>query len=216
MPHGTPVLIGGQTFQVSQGFGEVLTAFGPHLAVDIAAPAGTPVEALLGGRVRRVFTEPVGGLQVELEEPGGGRVLFAHLSEARVRAGEPVAPNTLIGLSGRSGEAVTGEHLHVARFSAGGAAIDPLPLLLGGDREPAEPPQEPEPPPFGGFIKPITLPRPPTPVEAGQGARKLVEGAAQGIASGVQGLVANVAVGGAVLAVIVVLGFLGLRRVLEA
>jgi murein DD-endopeptidase MepM/ murein hydrolase activator NlpD len=87
-------------------------------AVDIAVPKGTPVYAVVGGKVTRAGKLPGNlgarftGLRVQL----GDEEWFGHLSRLVVRAGQTVAPGQLIGYSG---EANGVEHLHYARRTGG-------------------------------------------------------------------------------------------------
>ena len=106
-----------------------------HRGVDIAAPAGTPVAAMLFGRVAAVGESGSLGHFIRIDHGGGVEVLYAHCSRvlaaegAVVRAGETVA---FVGSTGRS----TGAHLHV-QVSAAGTVFGPgrlVPLTrYGGD-----------------------------------------------------------------------------------
>ena len=106
-----------------------------HRGVDIAAPAGTPVAAMLFGRVAAVGESGSLGHFIRIDHGDGVEVLYAHCSRvlaaegAVVRAGETVA---LVGSTGRS----TGAHLHV-QVSAAGTVFGPgrlVPLTrYGGD-----------------------------------------------------------------------------------
>lgn len=109
-----------------------------HRGVDIAAPAGTPVAAMLFGRVAAVGESGSLGHFIRIDHGDGVEVLYAHCSRvlaaegAVVRAGETVA---LVGSTGRS----TGAHLHV-QVSAAGTVFGParlVPLIrYGGDAAP--------------------------------------------------------------------------------
>lgn len=109
-----------------------------HRGVDIAAPEGTPVAAMLFGRVAAVGESGSLGHFIRIDHGDGVEVLYAHCSRvlaaegAVVRAGETVA---LVGSTGRS----TGAHLHV-QVSAAGTVFGPgrlVPLTrYGGDAAP--------------------------------------------------------------------------------
>lgn len=109
-----------------------------HRGVDIAAPEGTPVAAMLFGRVAAVGESGSLGHFIRIDHGDGVEVLYAHCSRvlaaegAVVRAGETVA---LVGSTGRS----TGAHLHV-QVSAAGTVFGPgrlVPLIrYGGDAAP--------------------------------------------------------------------------------
>lgn len=125
----------GERFPITLGFGEVVpetAAYGPHTGIDVGAPLGSGLDALLGGTVTAVRTEKLGGLEVQVTAPTGESVLFAHLSEAAVAPGDVVSPGTFIGYTGASGSAVTGPHVHIETRSAAGALVDPL-SILGSD-----------------------------------------------------------------------------------
>ncbi len=89
--------------------GGVLSA--PHLGVDLAVPAGTPVIAAANGRV--VLAEPlkVRGNAVVIDHGLGVYTAYYHLSEVRVRPGQEVRAGDLVGMVGSTGLA-TGPHLH--------------------------------------------------------------------------------------------------------
>lgn len=109
-----------------------------HRGVDIAAPAGTPVAAMLFGRVAAVGESDSLGRFIRIDHGDGVEVLYAHCSRVLaaegtvVRAGETVA---LVGSTGRS----TGAHLHV-QISAAGTVFGParlVPLIrYGGETAP--------------------------------------------------------------------------------
>ena len=98
-----------------------------HEGLDYAVPAGTPVAALNSGTVllaRALFFE---GNCVVLDHGQGLLTLYLHLSEFKVREGDPVMGGQVIGLSGGTGRA-TGPHLHIAvRWQ--GVYVDPAALL---------------------------------------------------------------------------------------
>jgi len=100
----------------------------PHLALDIAAPEGAPVQAPAAGVVR--LAEPdlffTGGTII-LDHGHGVMTLYAHLSAIDVAVGQRLAAGAPIGRVGRTGR-VTGPHLHFALFWRG-IALDPAGLL---------------------------------------------------------------------------------------
>lgn len=102
---------------------------GLHHGVDIAVPEGTPIQAMRRGKVLRAGWASGYGWMVMLDHGGGVYSLYAHLSEVRVKEGERVGNRTVIGLSGRSGNA-SGPHLHFEIWRHGWPE-DPVPLLGG-------------------------------------------------------------------------------------
>jgi murein DD-endopeptidase MepM/ murein hydrolase activator NlpD len=84
-----------------------------HQGLDYAVPPGTPVRAINGGVVilaREMFFE---GNCVVIDHGQGLLSLYLHLSEFRVKEGEPVQSGQIVAASGGSGRA-TGPHLHLA------------------------------------------------------------------------------------------------------
>ena len=102
-----------------------------HAGQDLVAPAGTPVLAMLPGRV--VLAEPIDGygLTVVLDHGRGWQSLYAHLQSANVRQGDFLTAASTLGLVGQSGRA-SGPHLHVELRQRQGEqmlALDPTPVL---------------------------------------------------------------------------------------
>ena len=104
-----------------------------HEGIDIFAKRGTPVLSSTEGLVLRVGTNHLGGLVVWVLGPGGQRHYYAHLERyGDVHAGMRVAPGSVVGYVGNTGNAAgTPPHLHYGIYTAGGA-INPYPLLRPG------------------------------------------------------------------------------------
>lgn len=100
-----------------------------HTGIDIALPYGTPVAATGDGLVVGSGWQPGFGWSVLVQHAEGYHTLFAHLSETAVRVGDVVAPGSLLGLSGSSGNS-TGPHLHYEIWKDG-RLLDPRPLMDG-------------------------------------------------------------------------------------
>ncbi len=83
-----------------------------HRGLDLAAPEGTEVVSVAGGRV--VFSGEQGsyGKTVIVEDSRGNRVRYAHLKEVHVREGEEVQRGQRLGEVGSTGRS-TGPHLHL-------------------------------------------------------------------------------------------------------
>lgn len=98
----------------------------PHLGVDFAAPAGTPVRAIGAGVVRFSGRQNGFGNHVEIDHGGGFVSAYSHLRNIAtgVADGHPVARGQLLGWVGQTGLA-TGPHLHFAIFDDG-EYVDPL------------------------------------------------------------------------------------------
>ncbi|HEY0011052.1 MAG TPA: M23 family metallopeptidase [Candidatus Paceibacterota bacterium] len=89
-------------------------------AVDIAAPAGTPIYASAAGRITVAKTD--GGYNsgwgnyLKISHGNGAQTLYAHMSRVVVASGS-VAKGQLIGYVGSTGES-TGNHLHFEVYGA--------------------------------------------------------------------------------------------------
>jgi murein DD-endopeptidase MepM/ murein hydrolase activator NlpD len=82
-----------------------------HAGLDMAAPVGTPIRAPGSGVVLTAGKAGGYGNMVQIDHGSGLVTRFAHLSEIKVAAGQPVSIGTLIGLMGSTGMS-TGSHLH--------------------------------------------------------------------------------------------------------
>jgi murein DD-endopeptidase MepM/ murein hydrolase activator NlpD len=83
----------------------------PHMALDIAAPAGAPIVAPAGGVVRMAKMLFLTGNTVLLDHGYGLFTSYAHLSRLDVTVGQQVAQGQSLGAVGATGR-VTGPHLH--------------------------------------------------------------------------------------------------------
>lgn len=90
----------------------VLKKVKPHLGIDYAAPAGTPVWAPADGVVLSTTRDRRNGRKVVLRHPNGYTTYFLHLSRFAkgVRKGQKVKQKQVIGYVGSSGLS-TGPHL---------------------------------------------------------------------------------------------------------
>ena len=98
-----------------------------HTGVDFLSGTGAPIRASNHGIV--ALAEPLyfTGNTVIVDYGDGLYSLFAHLSEFRVKEGDQVLPDTIVGLVGATGR-VTGPHLHwTVRLH--GARVDPTSLV---------------------------------------------------------------------------------------
>ena len=113
-----------------------------HDAIDIMAPAGTPVLAVADGKVEKLFTSERGGLTLYQFDPQGKvAYYYAHLQGYADGLAEqqPLKRGQVIGYVGSTGNASPdGPHLHFAVFILGperrwseGTAVNPYPLLTG-------------------------------------------------------------------------------------
>lgn len=84
----------------------------PHLGLDMAVPAGTPIHAPAAGIV--TFAEPdlvLTGGTVLIDHGFGLSSSFLHMSRLDVKVGQHITPGKVIGAAGMTGRA-TGPHVH--------------------------------------------------------------------------------------------------------
>ena len=84
----------------------------PHTGQDYTAPAGTPVKAIAGGRVRLVGDFYYSGLTLFIDHGAGLVSVYMHLEKILVAESESVTAGQIIGRVGSTGRA-TGPHLHL-------------------------------------------------------------------------------------------------------
>jgi len=116
----------------------ILGGVRPHLAIDYAAPVGTPVRAVADGVVLRAGWNGGNGIQVHLRHRSGYETVYNHLSRVAsgIRAGVRVTQRQIVGLVGATGLA-TGPHLDY-RVSKDGHFVNPLSeKFIPGDPIPA-------------------------------------------------------------------------------
>ena len=92
----------------------------PHLAIDYAAPAGSPVVAIGRGTVAFVGWRGGYGKVVDIRHTGNYLSRYAHFSRfaSKLRKGQAVDAGDVIGYVGQTGHA-TGPHLHFEFLRAG-------------------------------------------------------------------------------------------------
>ena len=107
----------------------------PHLAIDYAAPAGTPVVAIGGGKVEFIGRRNGYGNVVDVRHAGNYMSRYAHFSRfaANLRKGQSVDAGDVIGFVGQTGHA-TGPHLHF-EFLRGGTKVNFLNLRIPKEQQ---------------------------------------------------------------------------------
>ncbi|MFC4452808.1 M23 family metallopeptidase [Deinococcus sonorensis] len=109
-----------------------------HAGQDIFARRGTPVRSATDGLVWMIGSSERGGKWVYVLGAGGRRYYYAHLDTvAKLREGQRVTTQTVLGTVGNTGDAeTTPSHLHFGvfeRYRPDGPcrfpALNPLPLL---------------------------------------------------------------------------------------
>lgn len=107
---------------------------GTHRGLDIAAPLGDKVYAVIEGTVKKsYYSSSSYGNVIFIEHPNGYETVYAHLSKRSVKEGDLVERGQIIGDIGSTGRS-TGPHLHFEVHngewnSARNNAINPLAIL---------------------------------------------------------------------------------------
>ncbi|HVV94265.1 MAG TPA: LysM peptidoglycan-binding domain-containing M23 family metallopeptidase [Hyphomicrobiales bacterium] len=111
--------------------GRIISGFGPkpngstNDGINLAVPAGTPVQAAASGVVAYAGNELKGyGDLVLIRHPGGWVTAYAHNSEILVKKGQEVRRGEVIAKSGKTG-AVDAPQLHF-ELRRGATPVDPL------------------------------------------------------------------------------------------
>jgi murein DD-endopeptidase MepM/ murein hydrolase activator NlpD len=113
-----------------------------HHAIDIMAPAGTPVLAAADGKIEKLFLSRLGGNTIYERSVDGGTVYYyAHLDRyaPALVEGQPVKAGQAIAVVGSTGDAdPSAPHLHfeIHRMAPGegwwqGEEMNPHPVLTG-------------------------------------------------------------------------------------
>lgn len=98
-----------------------------HTGIDLAAPIGTPVKAVLDGRIATTGYSTVFGNYIIITHDAGFQTLYGHLSAIGVTRGQWVSQGGIIGKVGNTGYS-TGSHLHLSLYK-NGKMVDPLSVL---------------------------------------------------------------------------------------
>ncbi len=112
----------------------VLGIIRPHLAIDYAAPPGTPVYAAADGTVREAGWDNNYGNHIEIAHGGTFTTCYGHLAtiSSGIHHGTHVTQGQMIGTVGATGLA-TGPHLDY-RMKKNGSAVNPLTVNLPSKR----------------------------------------------------------------------------------
>lgn len=139
---GQAIALGGFVFPVGAPFNFASTFGAPrmvgtkyehtHQGNDIFATGGTPLYATARGVIARKAVAVLGGNKLWLVAADGTQYYYAHLSSYAdgIEDGTIVEAGQVLGYVGDTGNARgTPPHLHFEIHPAGGAAIDPYPIL---------------------------------------------------------------------------------------
>ncbi len=106
-----------------------------HTGIDFRAGYGTPIRAVLPGRVLYAGnSRDWAGNHVAVQHADGTTTMYAHMSSMAVSAGQVVTAGAVIGHVGATGRAF-GAHLHFELYPAGVRygdvykSVDPQPWL---------------------------------------------------------------------------------------
>ena len=107
----------------------------PHLAIDYAAPSGTPVVSIGRGKVEFIGQRNGYGNVVDVRHSGSYMSRYAHFSRfaANLRKGQSVDAGDVIGFVGQTGH-TTGPHLHF-EFLRGATKINFLNLRIPKEQQ---------------------------------------------------------------------------------
>lgn len=132
--------------RITSGFGKrkapTAGASTNHQAIDIAAPAGTPIRAQAAGRVISAKDEGAAGLVVRVDYGNGVVASYAHMQGFNVKEGDAVKPGQTLGGVGSTGRS-TGPHVHYT-IRVNGVKVDPTKFAgevgrpSGGARSPTQ------------------------------------------------------------------------------
>lgn len=98
-----------------------------HTAIDISAPAGTPVQVVKSGKVTKSELSDTYGNVIVVTHPDGTSTMYAHLQKRLVLYGDTVVQGQIIGKVGNTGRC-NGYHLHFA-YMEGSEYKDPIKQL---------------------------------------------------------------------------------------
>ena len=98
-----------------------------HTGIDLITGRSDEVRAAKVGKVVLARSYQDYGNTVIIRHERGIETLYAHLAELRVREGQDVDLNTVLGLVGNTGSS-TGKHLHF-EVSVGGYPVDPQKVI---------------------------------------------------------------------------------------
>ena len=98
-----------------------------HEGVDMLAPMGTPIYAVVSGSVN-FRQNRLGGNAVSLVGDNGNRYYYAHLASYE-GASRRVNQGDVIGYNGDTGNATGTPHLHFEIHPGGGLAVNPTPSV---------------------------------------------------------------------------------------
>ncbi|GAB3080565.1 M23 family metallopeptidase [Nocardioides zeae] len=118
------------SYRLTNRFGQAESyyASGYHTGLDFAAPSGTTIKAVAGGRVTQAGYNGSYGNKTVITLDDGTEMWYAHQSSIAVSVGDTVAAGDVIGYVGSTGNS-TGPHLHLEVRPGAGDPVDPYAAL---------------------------------------------------------------------------------------
>ncbi|WP_447645593.1 M23 family metallopeptidase [Nocardioides zeae] len=118
------------SYRLTNRFGQAESyyASGYHTGLDFAAPSGTTIKAVAGGRVTEAGYAGSYGNKTVITLEDGTEMWYAHQSSIAVSVGDTVAAGDVIGYVGTTGNS-TGPHLHLEVRPGAGDPVDPYAAL---------------------------------------------------------------------------------------
>lgn len=112
-------------FRFSSGFGQRWGR--AHQGIDMAGPVGTSIFSTADGVVTFAGWQRGYGNLIKIQHELGTETRYGHLSKIRVKVGQKVSRNSLIGDMGNTGRS-TGPHLHY-EVRVDGKAVNPMSFI---------------------------------------------------------------------------------------
>lgn len=112
--------------------GPLTDAFDPsgqHFGVDLTAPEGEPIKAVLEGTVVFASWTPEQGKVIQVQHPQGFLSVYKHSSVLLKDAGQKVRTGDPIAIIGNTGTITTGPHLHFELWHKGNP-VDPEKVMV--------------------------------------------------------------------------------------
>ena len=138
VPGGAPDIIKGMIWPIKTGsIGSYFSrtrskGHRKHLGVDLLAPKGTPIHAVLDGTVEVRSNGGKGfrgyGMVIIINHANKLWTLYSHCSSMSVNVGQKVKQGEIIGEVGRTGRA-TANHVHFEVRHSRGVPLDPMKYL---------------------------------------------------------------------------------------